>query len=195
MRISHCIVSAALALPVAALADDHQHSLEAHVHGIATLNIALEEQQLELQIESPAMNIVGFEYQPKTATDKQTVEAAQSTLKDAAALFVLNPAAQCTLTSVSVDNDLLEETDEHDHDHDHDHESHSDVESHDAEHSHSDINAHYHYHCSKPAALNNLDLAGFFKQFPRTEKIRVQFITADQQQGVELSHEHTQFNW
>jgi hypothetical protein len=94
---------------------------------------------------------------------------------------------------VSVDNDLLEETDEHDHDHDH--ESHSDVESHDAEHSHSDINAHYHYHCSKPAALNNLDLAGFFKQFPRTEKIRVQFITADQQQGVELSHEHTQFNW
>ncbi len=187
MRISHCIVSAALALPVLAFASDHQHSLEAHVHGMAMLNVALEDQQLELQLESPAMNIVGFEYQAKSTADKQTVEAAQSRLNNAAALFALSTAAACTLTSVSIDNDLLEDTDKH--------KKEENAESHDADHQHSDITAHYHYHCTTPAALGNIDLAGFFKQFPNTEKIQVQLITADQQQGVELSHKRTLLNW
>lgn len=184
MRITQLIASVVFTLPIMALADDHQHSLEAHVHGVATLNIALENQQLELQFASPAMNIVGFEYQPKSNADQQTVAAAQSSLHNAAALFALSSAAQCTLTSVDIESDLLETADEDEH-----------AESHDAEHQHSEINAHYHYHCATPAALNSIDLAGFFKQFPRTEHIQVQLITADQQQGVELSHKHTHLNW
>lgn len=187
MRITQFIASVVLTLPITAIADDHQHSLEAHVHGVAALNIALEEQQLELQLESPAMNIFGFEYQPATAADIQTVKAAQDNLNNAAALFSLSSAAQCTLTSVEIESDLLQKTDGHD--------SHSHPEPHDAEDQHSEINAHYHYHCAAPDALNSINLAGFFKTFPLTEKIQVQLITADQQQGVELSHKHTQLNW
>lgn len=187
MRISHCIVSVALALPVVAFANDHQHSLEAHVHGAAMLNIVLEEQQLELQLESPAMNIVGFEYQAKNATDKKTMKAAHNSLNDAATLFSLSTAAQCTITSVSIENDLLEQTDEHDHP--------QDNHTHDADPQHRDITVHYHYHCATPEALKQIDLAGFFKQFPQTEKIQVQLVTAAQQQGAELSHKHSQLNW
>ena len=193
MRLSHLIASAALALPILALADDHPHSLAAHVHGIATLDIALDEQQLELQIHSPAMNIVGFEYKPKTTADQHTVEAAQNSLKQATTLFALSAAAQCTLSSVSIENDLLADADEHDHDHEH--AEHAHAESHDAEHKHSDINAHYHYHCATPSALKSIDVAGFFKRFRLTETIQVQLISADQQQGVELSHKHTALNW
>lgn len=186
MRISRCLVYAALALPVLAFANDHQHSLEAHVHGAAMLNIALEEQQLELQLESPAMNIVGFEYQAKSSADKKAIEAAHSRLNDAAALFSLSAAAQCQLTSVSIENDLLKHTNEHDH---------QDQPSHDTDQQHSDITAHYHYHCTTPAELNSIDLAGFFKQFPQTEKAQVQLVTTDQQQGAELSHKHSKLNW
>ena len=90
MHLRTLLASAALALSFPVLADDHQHSLEAHVHGIGTLNIALENQLLELQFESPAMNIIGFEYQPTTAADIQAVKAAQNTLSNAAELSANN---------------------------------------------------------------------------------------------------------
>ena len=193
MHFRVLFVSVALALPLSALADDHQHSLGAHVHGLGTLNIALENQRLELQLTSPAMNIVGFEYQPTTAADLQSVKAAQSNLSHAAELFVLSPAAQCRLTSVSIDNPLLTESDTHEHEHEHEHESQPTAQI--AEHQHSDISAHYQYHCAKPARLNSIDLAGLFKQFSQTEKIQVQLIAGDHQQGAELSANNTLLSW
>ena len=193
MHLRTLLASAALALSFPVLADDHQHSLEAHVHGIGTLNIALENQLLELQLESPAMNIIGFEYQPTTAADIQSVKAAQNTLSNAAELFAFSPAAQCRLTSVSIENALLKGSGAHDHDHDHDHESQPAAEI--AEHQHNDISAHYQYHCATPAQLNSIDLAGLFKLFTQTEKIQVQLIVGDHQQGAELSAKNTSLSW
>lgn len=195
MHFRVLLASVALALPLSALADDHQHSLGAHVHGLGTLNIALENQRLELQLTSPAMNIVGFEYQPTTAADLQSIKAAQSNLSHAAELFVLSPAAQCRLTSVSIDNPLLTESDTHAHEHEHEHEHESQPAAQIAEHQHSDISAHYQYHCAKPARLNSIDLTGLFKQFSQTEKIQVQLIAGDHQQGAELSAKNTLLSW
>ena len=193
MHLRTLLASAALALSFPVLADDHQHSLEAHVHGIGTLNIALENQLLELQLESPAMNIIGFEYQPTTEADIQSVKAAQNTLSNAAELFAFSPAAQCRLTSVSIENALLKGSGAHDHDHDHDHESQHEADI--AEHQHNDISAHYQYHCATPAQLNSIDLAGLFKLFTQTEKIQVQLIVGDHQQGAELSAKNTSLSW
>ncbi len=193
MHLRTLLTSAALALSFPVLADDHQHSLEAHVHGIGTLNIALENQLLELQLESPAMNIIAFEYQPTTEADIQSVKAAQNTLSNAAELFAFSPAAQCRLTSVSIENALLKGSGAHDHDHDHDHESQPAAEI--AEHQHNDISAHYQYHCATPAQLNSIDLAGLFKLFTQTEKIQVQLIVGDHQQGAELSAKNTSLSW
>lgn len=195
MHFRVLFASVALALPLSALADDHQHSLGAHVHGLGTLNIALENQRLELQLTSPAMNIVGFEYQPTTAADLQSIKAAQSNLSHAAELFVLSSAAQCRLTSVSIDNPLLTESDTHAHEHEHEHEHESQPAAQIAEHQHSDISAHYQYHCAKPARLNSIDLTGLFKQFSQTEKIQVQLIAGDHQQGAELSAQNTLLSW
>ncbi|HHX06485.1 MAG TPA: DUF2796 domain-containing protein, partial [Pseudomonas sp.] len=167
------------------------HSLEAHVHGIGTLNIALENQLLELQLESPAMNIIGFEYQPTTEADIQSVKAAQNTLSNAAELFAFSPAAQCRLTSVSIENALLKGSGAHDHDHDHESQPAAEI----AEHQHNDISAHYQYHCATPAQLNSIDLAGLFKLFTQTEKIQVQLIVGDHQQGAELSAKNTSLSW
>ncbi len=191
MHLRTLLASAALALSFPVLADDHQHSLEAHVHGIGTLNIALENQLLELQLESPAMNIIGFEYQPTTEADIQSVKAAQNTLSNAAELFAFSPAAQCRLTSVSIENALLKGSGAHDHDHDHESQPAAEI----AEHQHNDISAHYQYHCATPAQLNSIDLAGLFKLFTQTEKIQVQLIVGDHQQGAELSAKNTSLSW
>ena len=54
--------------------DEHEHhdehaSLAAHEHGAAQLNVALEGQRLELALESPAMNLVGFEHAAVSSSD------------------------------------------------------------------------------------------------------------------------------
>ena len=171
---------------------EHSHSLGAHVHGVATLNIALENQQLEMQLNSPAMNILGFEYKPSSAADKQAVVDAERTLKNEQALFALTTAGQCTLSSMSIDNDLTAQHTEHEHDNDHDHAAHSDDK--DA-HQHSDISVHYVFNCTAPSKLNSIDLAGFFKAFPKTEKINVQLVTPEAQNGAELSPSNTVLSW
>lgn len=151
---------------------------------MATLNIALEEQQLALELHSPAINIVGFEYQPGSDADKQTVLNAERTLKNEQLLFKLTTAAQCVLSAVSINNDLAEHNDAH----------HSSAE-HEDQHQHSDIQVSYQFNCALPAKLTGIDLDGFFKAFPLTETIHVQLISANTQQGAELSQGNTAIHW
>ena len=173
--------------PLNISAHEHEHSLAAHVHGIATLDIALEGQVLELQLHSPAMNIVGFEYQPRSAADKKKVRAAERLLTNEQTLMSLTPAAGCALTSVTLDNDLTEQQ-HSDHDHD---------QKHDAaeQQAHNDIAVHYVFHCATPQQLKHIDLANFFSAFPATEKINVQLITEQAQQGAVLTPSSTALNW
>lgn len=158
---------------------DHDHgSLGKHEHGVATLNVALEGSTLEIELESPAMNIVGFEHAATSAADKKTVAAARAQLEKPMALFSLPAAAGCSLTEHELHSPLFGTAD-HDHDddaadHDHDH-----------DHEHSDIDADYTFTCKQPEALKTLDLSAFYKQFPATQKINVQLIGPSGQQGVE----------
>ncbi|HKM36247.1 MAG TPA: DUF2796 domain-containing protein [Thiopseudomonas sp.] len=202
MRLSYLLTPLFFALTPLSISaqehnhDDHEHShsLGAHVHGVATLNIALENQQLEMQLDSPAMNIVGFEYKPSSDADKQAVADAERTLKNEQALFALTTAGQCALSSMSIDNDLIGQHDEHEHEHDNDH-AHAVHSNEKDAHQHSDISAHYVFNCTAPSKLNSIDLAGFFKAFPKTEKINVQLVTAEAQNGVELSPSNTVLSW
>ena len=190
MRCTDLLTLAVLALvplsiPTYTYAQEHQHthSLDAHQHGVATLNIALEDQQLILELHSPAMNIIGFEYQPNSDMDKHAVLTAEHTLKNEQRLFKLSAAAQCALSSVAIENDLAEHSDDHQQSaHDED------------EQQHSDIRASYQFNCAVPTKLTSIDLDGFFKAFPLTEKIHVQLISAATQQGVELSQGNTAIN-
>jgi len=65
--------------------DDHGHahehgSLGAHVHGIASLNLALEGSKFEIELDSPAINLVGFEHQASSDADKAKLTAARAAL-------------------------------------------------------------------------------------------------------------------
>ncbi|QTN47183.1 DUF2796 domain-containing protein [Ectopseudomonas mendocina] len=173
-----------LALPfvllplVAAQAHDHDHehshdSLGAHEHGVASLNAALDGNLLELQLESPAMNLVGFEHAAKSDADKAKVAAAKRELEQPVMLFALD-SGDCKATAVELESQLFGDAD-----HDHDHHAH--------EGEHSDIHAHYRFECAKANELKQLDLAELFKRFPATEKIQVQLIGPNGQQGVELT--------
>ncbi|ROL86813.1 Protein of unknown function [Pseudomonas sp. NFIX51] len=176
-----------LAIAHAAEKHDHDHehgSLGAHEHGVARLNAALDGQTLELELESPAMNLVGFEHVASTDADKAKVAAVRAQLEKPLALFSLPPAAGCVVAQQELESPLFGDKPE---DHDEDHDDAKSAGGHEHHHEHSEIHAHYQFTCATPGALKNLDLAGVFKTFPATQKIQVQLISPSGQQGVEAT--------
>lgn len=184
-----------LALPFALLplaaqaADEHNHdhdhehgSLDAHEHGVGRLNAVLDSKALELELESPAMNLVGFEHLATTDADKAKLAAARKQLEQPLVLFSLPKAAGCVVSSQELESPLFGDKPDDDHDHATDGKG---AAAHD--HDHSEIHAHYQFTCASPAALKNLDLANIFKTFPATQKIQVQLIGPSGQQGVEAT--------
>ncbi|ROL76445.1 zinc-binding protein [Pseudomonas chlororaphis] len=176
-----------LAIAHAAEKHDHDHehgSLGAHEHGVARLNAALDGQTLELELESPAMNLVGFEHAASTDADKAKVASVRAQLEKPLALFSLPPAAGCVVAQQELESPLFGDKPE---DHDEDHDDAKSAGGHEHHHEHSEIHAHYQFTCATPGALKNLDLAGVFKTFPATQKIQVQLISPSGQQGVEAT--------
>lgn len=183
------LLLALVLLPFAAQAhDDHDHdhahgSLGKHEHGVAQLNVALDGKTLELELDSPAMNLVGFEHAASTDADKAAVAKARAQLEKPLELFALPVTAGCSVASQELRSPLFgdkapahahKEKAGHEHEHEH-------------EHGHADIHAHYQLSCEKPELLKLLTLAEFFKRFPATQKIQVQLISPNGQQGVEAS--------
>jgi hypothetical protein len=179
-RLLLALPFALLPLTVAqAASHDHEHehheehgSLDAHEHGAAQLNVAVVGKVLELQLESPAMNLVGFEHAVKSDADKAKVAAARSQLEQPLALFGLS-TGDCSVSQQALESQLFAEEP-------HEHEMPQDGE-------HSDIHALYTLDCQKPEELKQLDLAELFKRFPATAKIQVQLIGPNGQQGSELT--------
>jgi hypothetical protein len=176
---------------------DHGHREHgAHVHGVASLNVAVDGDKLLIELDSPAANLVGFEHAPRDDAQREAVDKAKAQLADGAALFVPDAQAGCALESYGVDMALAKHgdhghahDDEHNHDADHAH-AHGEDEAHEA-HAHdadvhSDVHAEYTFTCAEPQALKTLDVR-LFDAFPGTERLRVQSITPSGQSAGELT--------
>ena len=126
----------------------------AHVHGIATLNLAMEGDELEIEFVSPAGNIVGFEHEAVTAAERRAIRDAIEQLRKGNELFDLPLAASCSLHVAEVEHGHGEEEkredghgqdaehddgDEHGYASDEEHGTHS---GHDAKHDDGDEHGH-----------------------------------------------------
>ncbi|WP_122712418.1 ZrgA family zinc uptake protein [Pseudomonas lurida] len=189
-RLLLALPFALLPLAAAHAHDDHDHehgSLGAHEHGVGRLNAVLDGQALELELDSPAMNLVGFEHLATTAADKAKVAAVRKQLENPVALFNLPKGAGCVVSTQALNSPLFGDKPEADHDHDDDDDDDAKDGAHEHHHDHSEIHAHYQFTCTTPTALGNLDLTQVFKTFPATQKIQVQLIGPSGQQGVEAT--------
>ncbi len=172
-------------LPLAVMAhDDHDHdhdhqhgTLGAHEHGVAHLNAVLDGSTLEIELDSPAMNLVGFEHAAQSDADKAKVAAVRAQLEQPLKLLGLTAAAGCKESEQELESPLFGDAPAKD----------EDGDEHDHAHGHSDIHAHYHFECAKPDQLATLDLTPLFKTYPSTQKIQVQLIGPNGQKGVEAT--------
>lgn len=178
-RLLLALPFALLPLAIAHAADEHDHdhehgSLGAHVHGVARLDMALDGRTLEFELDTPAMNIVGFEHPATTEADKMKLALARESLLKPHGLFSIPEAAGCSVVKAKLESPLFgDKGDDHD-DGDAD------------EHEHSEIHGHYQFTCTTPAVFNKLDLTQLFNTFPATQTIQVQLVTPKRQMGAEV---------
>ncbi|NYT46564.1 MAG: DUF2796 domain-containing protein [Candidatus Methanofishera endochildressiae] len=102
LNIITLIIACASLLAHAESPQQQAANLEAHVHGLSEMTLAIEGKSLEIQIISPAMNLVGFEHKARIKKDIAAVENAASLLGKHDMLFSFT-GDRCTLISTSVD--------------------------------------------------------------------------------------------
>lgn len=151
----------------------------AHVHGQATLNLAVDGQTVNIALETPLDNVLGFEHAPRNEAERQRVRAAVERLKEANSLFVFDPAAQCVLQSVELESaalppDLLGKPAKT-------------GEGHAKEaHAHADMDVDYVFSCRQINALTGVDVA-LFGAFPRMKRLSAQVVGKGAQSAQRLT--------
>lgn len=145
---------------------------EKHVHGEAELFIVVVEQQIMIEMESPADNIVGFEHAPQTQEQKDRVASSLKTLNEYQHLVELTTKAGCTQTEASVESpfDTHKKHDDHHHGHNHHHD----------ESGHSAFFIRYTLNCQNTGSIEQLEVTAF-KHFKGFEKITVNWVNNNQQ--------------
>ena len=136
-------------------------TLDAHEHGSAMLNIAVDGNILFIEFESPAANITGFEHGPQTTAQAASIEAAISLLEDFKRVFRPSDSAICILDTASVN--WVDRTG-----------------------GHTEFQAEYQLICERTERLETIDVL-LFNSFPNIEDIDVQAIIPGNQIAVELS--------
>ena len=162
MRIGMSLALAVVAggvLLQPALADE-KRELGSHEHGAATLQVAVEGGTVEMMLEVPGENIVGFEHAAETDEQRAAVEAERGRLADPLALFTLPEAAGCEVASAEVE--LHQEGD------------------------HNAFEAEYALTCADPAAITTLETR-LFELYPTIEEIELEYATPSGQGAAELT--------
>jgi hypothetical protein len=100
-----CLFCAVLAMSVAH-AEARHHG--AHVHGISHVAIGLEGDRLQLSVEGPEINFVGFEHTPGNETETRELNNAMVDLRVPTRWLVLPAAAGCRQTAIDVASPLAD---------------------------------------------------------------------------------------
>ena len=178
-------------------------TMDSHQHGLAELRLLLEEQRIEIEFESPAFNLVGFEHKASNPEEKSLVRNVEAILASPAPLMSLKGGA-CSLGSSQVDvSSIIGGDEKHGHETEHEHEDkheHADEHDHEAKHehqdkhehayedktSHADISASYSFSCDNLRGLKYVEV-NFFDIFSGLESIKGVWVSETSQGAAQLT--------
>lgn len=138
---------------------------EAHVHGVASVDVAIDGNVLSIDLDTPADNLLGFEHTPRSADEKQRAGRVAALLAQPDTLFRINPEAGCVAAKPALQAPILSGSG--------------------ATGEHNDIEASFGFNCARPAALANLNVL-LFDAFPRLNSIKLQLAGPKGQRGQTL---------
>ncbi len=132
---------------------------EPHRHGVSELLVALDGNNLTLELIAPGKDIAGFEDAPKTREQKERYAKIVAFLKSAGKMFGPSEKAACRASDVRV---LEKLSDEHD-------AAHADDET------HGEFRVRYVYTCDSPQNLKQVVVKAF-ERFDAMQAIELKFI-------------------
>lgn len=131
-------LAAAVATCMATMAvANTERDLDSHEHGAALMNVAIDNDSLLIELETPWNNLVGFEHAPGNEEQEEMVHEAMEALEEPEDLFDI-AGGGCEHTSTTIENTMAMGDDHHD-DHDDDH---KDGDGHDHDDDHKDEHDH-----------------------------------------------------
>ncbi len=166
-RSSHFLLTSCLALAAAPA----WSAGKAHEHGALKLDLAIEGYKLTIAMEAPLDNLLGFERAPRTDAERKAAAEVLARLRSpdkAAALFVTDAAAKCSLSTAEVHAPVLEPGAKPA-----------------AKGEHADLDASYEFNCAQPGEIRGLDV-GLFDAYKRIQRIDVQVVGPTGQSKVVL---------
>lgn len=140
---------------------------EAHEHGTAEIEVAVEGSDVQVNFASPVYNLAGFEHAPRDEEDRKAVAVALALLGDPANLVLLHADAACTAVDIDVHWEAaFTEEDEGHHD-----------EEDGGEHGeqHADATVAVRYTCDHPDRLDSLDITAF-ESFERMSEVELRAV-------------------
>ena len=135
-----------------------------HIHGQATLDIAIEGPALGITFRAPAINVLGFEHAPATPAEVSSVASAQATFQAGDRLFLTPAKASCAQKSARF-TPITYETE-------------GDDDKPDAPQA--DYEVTYEFVCARPAELTSIDTT-LFESLRNAEKITVNIVAQNLQ--------------
>ncbi|MGV6810514.1 MAG: ZrgA family zinc uptake protein, partial [bacterium] len=159
---------------------DHAHNETrtqhgTHEHGTAQLMVSLSEQQLDIVLETPAANLLGFEHTPKTKEQNEHLVAIQQRLKQVDGLLIPASTAKCTLKDYKSESPLFTER-----------ASTKDQQLADQV-VHNDISVTWQWQCSDMKQLDQVEVK-LFSAFPQGfQRLNVEWISANNASAVRLT--------
>ena len=142
--------------------DHEKRQLGSHEHGVSTLKIALEGKNIQMELESPANDIVGFENLPKNNKQKAAVEHALLLLQEPNGVFVLSSEANCKIKKNKAEFEVEKGEGA----------------------THAGFHVTWKIKCENPERLKNLETT-FFKLFQKAKEIEVEIISGSGQEAIE----------
>ena len=146
-----------------------------HRHGVGQLDVVVDAARLEVVLQVPQHDLVGFERAPRGAREQVTVQATLEKLGDPDRLFEFSPAARCRLLEKTLDAPLL-------------------TGAGGAVEGHADVQARYVYRCEQPAALRDLRVEAF-ETFRRLHRLDIGLVGPRGQRAGTVSPRQPVFAW
>ena len=158
--------------------------LEAHVHGLATLQVAVDKQTLSLFFSSPLDNVLGFEHK---ARNQAEVAQVQNMIKQfyKTNLFLPSNAAQCKLQTVNLESVVIKKKPEP---------ASTTQHGHKEDAGHADLDAELVYQCNNVKSLRDLQV-NLFKSFPNLYQLNVEIVSERGQSAAKLTPNNNQAFW
>jgi hypothetical protein len=162
------------------------HELGAHVHGVATLQIAVDEKTMTLEFSGPLDNLLGFEHVARTAKQKAAVLKMAADLNKPEQFFIPTAEAQCTLQSVKLESLVLEPKAAQD--------KKEKTQPHEEERGHADIDGEFVFACKQIGKLHDLEVK-LFDAYPNLHQLKVEVATLKKQSSAMLTTEQRRASW